>query len=133
MTLTTSALEAIQERDRAFEASFNAGRIEEVAAAYTEDATVLPPDSEPIRGRAAIQQFWQNVRSSGIQAVALHTLSVEAHGNVAAEIGNADLTARNADGQTNSIPAKYVVVWKRQAGHHWQLAIDIWNSRPAGA
>ena len=41
---------------------------------------------EAIRERDAIQQFWQNVRASGTQAVALHTVSVD--------------------------PAKYVVVWE---------------------
>ena len=48
---------------------------------------------------------------------------------MAAEIGTADLTVQ-AGGQASTVGVKYVVVWKRRAGGPWELAIDIWNSRP---
>jgi ketosteroid isomerase-like protein len=28
------------------------------------------------------------------------------------------------------VPLKYVVIWKRQGGGHWMMAVDIWNSLP---
>jgi len=52
-----------------------------------------------------------------------------AAGDMAAEIGTADLTVQT-DGQASTVGVKYVVVWKRRAGGPWELAIDIWNSRP---
>ena len=121
--------EDIELRNRAFEAAFNSGDMAALATAYAEDATVLPPDSDPVRGRQAIQQFWQGARDSGIQFVALHTVQVDAEGDTVAEIGTADLTVQ-AGGQSSTVGVKYVVIWTRRAGGPWELAIDIWNSRP---
>ena len=121
----------IEQRVREFEASFNRGDMVALAALYAEDATLLPPDSGAITGRQGIEQFWRTVRDSGVVRVALHTQQVEASGDLAAEVATADLSAASGTGQTSTIPVKYVVVWKRQAGGPWQLAVDIWNSRPA--
>ena len=122
----------IEQRVGEFEAAFNRGDMAALAALYTEDATLLPPDSGAIAGRPGIQQFWQGVRDSGVTRVALRPQQVEASGDMAAEVATADLTAESGTGQTSTIPVKYVVVWKRRAGGPWQLAVDIWNSRPAG-
>ena len=122
----------IEQRVREFEAAFNRGDMAALAALYTEDATLLPPDSGAITGRHGIERFWRGVRDSGVVRVALHTQQVEASGDLAAEVATADLSAASGTGQTSTIPVKYVVVWKRQAGGPWQLAVDIWNSRPAG-
>ena len=129
MATTGTVREDIDQRNRAFEAAFNSGDMAALAAAYAEDATVMPPDSEPVRGRQAIQQFWQGARDSGIQTIALHTVQVDAEGDMAAEIGTADLTVQ-AGGQASTVGVKYVVVWKRRGSGPWELAIDIWNSRP---
>ncbi len=121
----------VEQRVRAFEAAFNRGDMAALADLYTEDGTLLPLDSKAITGREEIQQFWQGVRDSGITQVALHPQRVEASGDLATEVATADLTAQAGDGRTSTIPVKYVVVWRRQAGGPWQLAVDIWNSRPA--
>ena len=121
----------IEQRVREFEAAFNRGDMAALAALYTEDATLMPPDSGAITGRHGIEQFWRGVRDSGVVRVALHTQQVEASGDLAAEVATADLSAASGTGQTSTIPVKYVVVWKRHAGGPWQLAVDIWNSRPA--
>ncbi|MBV9169152.1 MAG: DUF4440 domain-containing protein [Chloroflexi bacterium] len=133
MTMLRGIAEEIEQRNKLFEANFKTGNMEALADAYTEDATVMPPDAAPIRGRAAIQQFWQSVRDSGVQAVSLNTVSVDAEANMAAEIGTADLAVQTPGGETSSVPVKYVVIWKRQPGQAWQLAVDIWNSRPAAS
>ena len=121
----------IEQRVREFEAAFNRGDMAALAALYTEDATLLPPDSGAIVGRQGIEAFWRSVRDSGVVRVALRTQQVEASGDLAAEVATAELTAASGDGQTSTIPVKYVVVWRRRAGGPWRLAVDIWNSRPA--
>ena len=121
----------IERRVREFEAAFNRGDVAALAALYAEDATLLPPDSEAIAGRPGIQHFWQGVRDSGVGRVALRTQQVEASGDLAAEVGTAELTVGSGDGQTSAVRVKYVVVWRRRAGGPWQLAVDAWNSRAA--
>ncbi len=123
--------QAIEQRVREFEAAFNRGDTAALAALYTEDAALLPPDSGTIVGRPAIQRFWQGVQDAGMRRIAMATQQVEASGDLAAEVATADLTAEAGDGTTSTILLKYVVVWRRGADGQWRLAVDIWNSRPA--
>lgn len=118
----------IAQRVAAFEAAFNRGDIAAVAALYTEDAEVLPPGGPLTAGRPAIAQFWQGVREAGIRRVALHPRAIEASGDLAAEVGTADLEVHGGEGQPTTVTVKYVVVWRRQVGGSWQMALDIWNS-----
>ena len=128
--MTDGVRQEIEGRVRVFETTYNQGDLAAHAALYTEDATLMPPDSAVITGRAGIQQFWQSVRDSGVGRVALSTQQVDASGDMAAEVGTAELTVRSPDGQSSIVPLKYVVVWKRQGGGPWMMAVDIWNSLP---
>ncbi len=132
MTTQATMFQEVEQRDREFEAAFNGGDIPGLAALYTEDATLMPPDSAIITGREAIQQFWQAVRDSGVSAVALRPQKVEGSGEMVVEIATAELTADSGNGQSSTIPVKYVVVWKRGSDGQLQLAVDIWNSSPSG-
>ena len=49
----------IQKLIDAFAEAFNRGDTASMATMYTEDAYLLPPQADIMRGRAAIQQFWQ--------------------------------------------------------------------------
>ena len=124
--------EEIERRVREFEAAFNRGDLAGLAALYTEDATLMPPDSAAIRGRQEIQRFWQGVQDAGFRRAALRTEQVLAEGDLAAEVATAELFGEGGGDQGATVPVKYVVVWRRQAGGEWQMAVDIWNSRPAG-
>ena len=121
----------IEQRVREFEAAFNRGDLAALTALYTEDATLLPPDSGAITGRHGIEHFWRTVRDSGVVRVALRTQQVEASGDLAAEVGTAELAVASGDGQTSTVRVKYVVAWRRRAGGPWQLGVDIWNNRAA--
>ena len=118
---------SIDEVNRRFMETFNAGDPGRAAQeVYTSNARVLPPDSGMVEGRDAIIAFWQGAAQQlGITAVALTTVSVEALGDAACEIGHADLTL----GSGQQARFKYVVVWRQDNGQ-WRWDIDIWNARP---
>jgi uncharacterized protein (TIGR02246 family) len=99
------------------------------AAVYTEDAQVLPPNSEAVSGRQAIQTLWQGAIDMGIKAVNLETVEVEGHGHTAHEVGK--YTLQGTEGQMLDT-GKYVVIWKQEAGQ-WKLHRDIWNSSRAAS
>jgi len=45
-----------------------------IAALYTEDATLLPPDSDVVKGRAVIEAFWKGGLRMGIKEAVLTTV-----------------------------------------------------------
>ena len=95
-----------------------------VAALYTDNAQVLPAESDFVTGTEAIGQFWQAAFDSGIKGVSIVTLEVENHGDTAYEVGKLEL--RGADGKVLD-RAKYVVIWKKE-GTTWKLHRDIWTT-----
>ena len=117
-----TTIEGLNQR---FMAAFSSGDFGTVAAMYTEDAYLLPPGLEMIKGRAAIQAFWTRA-SEAIRDVELTTVDVKPLGTEAArEVGTFRLKIKGAE--TQEIIGKYVVVWQR-VGSDWKLATDMWNT-----
>ena len=119
--------DAIAAGNERFMAAFARQDAAAVAELYTENAKLLPPNSNILEGRAAIQAFWQAVMGMGIASAQLEIQEVDAVGDTAVEVSL--FTLHTADG-TVADNGKYVVVWKRVKGQ-WFLHRDIFNtSRP---
>ncbi len=134
MTGTGTARQEIERLGRRFGELYTAGDLAGLATVHAEDGRTMPPGGPTVQGRQAIQQFWQGVRDSGVEAISTEPLEVEVAGELAYEIGRGVLTVRGGagpDSGTSEVVVRYVVVWQRQ-GDGWQIAIDIWNSETAG-
>ena len=80
------------------------------------------------RGRKAIEEFWRSAANAlGLTDIMLKTVDLEVSGDIAYEIGEADLKLDSGQAK-----AKYLVVWLRSRDGQWRLHRDIWNSMPAG-
>ena len=119
----------IEARAKEWLDKYNAGDAAGVAAIYDEEGRLLPPQAEPIAGRAKVQEFWQAVMGSGVKGAAFEVLEVHAAGDVATEVGN--YVMKGAEGQELD-HGKYIVVWKKRKGS-WFILRDIWNSSAAPA
>jgi uncharacterized protein (TIGR02246 family) len=95
-----------------------------VAALYSPDAQMLPPNSAPVSGREGIQAAWSSFIGTGVKGLDLTALEVIGHGDTADEVGQYKLFG--ADEQVLDT-GKYIVIWKRENGQ-WFLHRDIWNS-----
>lgn len=104
-------------------AAFDQGDGAGVAAKYTEDTQVMPPNSKIISGRSGAQAVFQSLIDAGFN-VKLETVEVEGFGDTAYEIGTATITGQ--EGETIDV-AKYMVIWKK-LDSEWKLHRDIWNS-----
>jgi len=122
---------AIEAANAKFSEAFARGNTEAIAAMYTSDAIVLPPDSEMIRGNDAIGKFWKAARDGGVQSVTLTTAELGRSGDIAYEVGKVSLTIQSPGSEPTMAVSKYVVVWKRQTDGSWKLHRDIWNNLPA--
>ena len=122
--------EAIAAADDRCMATFNRGDAAGVAALYTEQGQLLPPNADFMIGREAIQAFWQGAMDMGIATAKIEILEVEEHGDTAIEVSTYTLHAQDG---TELDAGKFIVIWKRVEGE-WKLHRDIFNSsKPAPA
>jgi uncharacterized protein (TIGR02246 family) len=115
----------IQKEDDKWGEAFNKGDATALAAMYTEDAYVLPPGAEMMKGRSAIAAFWgQQMQQIG--DVKCTALDVKPLGPRAArEIGTCTFKTKAQPPQDGAL--KYAVVWEK-VGNQWELLQDIWNT-----
>jgi uncharacterized protein (TIGR02246 family) len=118
----------IEETNAKFTEAFNRGDAAGVAALYTDDATVMPPNDEMVKGRQGIQDLLNGFMQMGGKDLTLTTVDVSGSGNTAYEIGKYSFTLQPEGQAAMTDSGKYVVVWKRQADGTWKLHVDIWNS-----
>ena len=99
-----------------------------VAAMYTKDGWVLPPNASPRKGLIAIEKFWQG-ELAGVSEVILQVVQLEAvNQDTAWEVGKFQV---KGTGGAVLDDGSYMVIWKK-VGEAWKLHRDIWNSdRPS--
>jgi len=116
--------EAIVAAEQVFQNTFNRGDAAGVAAQYTDDGQLLPPNSDILTGKQAIQGFWQGAFDMGIKSATFETIEVGGSADIAYEIGKYTL---QSEGGNEIDRGRYLIIWKNEAG---QLKIyrDIWNS-----
>jgi uncharacterized protein (TIGR02246 family) len=144
MTLRTSALagvfmliaaaahaDAVSDGIKASNAQFAAaaakGDAAGVTALYTDDALLMPAGSGNIAGAAGILKFWQGALASGVGGVVLKTVEVYGHGATATEVGEYSMSDKSGKELDHG---KYIVVWRRLAGH-WKLHRDMFSTSVA--
>ncbi len=116
--------EGISASNDRFMAAFAEGSATTVGELYTENAVLMPPNSDAVSGREGIVAVLQSFMDMGIASINLETVEVEEHGDTAIEEGR--YTLGTADGETADV-GKYIVIWKNQDGA-WRLHKDIFNS-----
>jgi uncharacterized protein (TIGR02246 family) len=125
--MTSQATEAVRSKiidtNRRLMEALSRGDAAAMAACYTDDALLLPPNHEPV-GRSGIEAFWRAAREAGAGSIMLDTVEVEEMGDTAWEFGRYELKDREG---RDFDKGKYIVVWK-QVKEGWRLHRDIWSS-----
>jgi ketosteroid isomerase-like protein len=98
-----------------------------VAAHYTDDAVLLPPDAARVDSREGLQGAWQKFIDADYRDVVMTTQEVDIFGDVANEVGTISAMAPGENGGRGHVVGKYVAVWKRGGDENWRLHRDIWN------
>ncbi len=124
---TAEVRQAIEAINKQFADAVKRGDAAAVAALYTEDARLLPPNGPTLVGREAIQNFFQSNIDAGVSDLQLTILEVGVVRDLAYEIGQYALTIQPEEGEALRDQGKYVVIWKRENGE-WKLDVDIFNS-----
>jgi uncharacterized protein (TIGR02246 family) len=112
-----------------FEAAYNAGDAAGVTALYTDDAVSMPDHHAAVQGKAALQQYFQEVFAQYTTKLSLLSPDLEINGDVAHETGiYTMIMTPKAGGNAMTQSGKYLVVLKRQPDGLWRLHHDIDNT-----
>ena len=107
----------------AWDAAFNKGDPKAVAAFYTEDAVILPPTHDVIKGPAEIEKFFAGLFGAGITG---HQLSLlEANGDDNMAVAAAKWSAKSKDGA--SIGGIATHEFTKQADGSLKLRLHTFN------
>jgi len=121
---------AIAAIDKKFMEDVNRGDAAAGAAAYTDDAILMPPNHSPLEGKQAIEQYLAEIapqfQASNFQ---LSILEVDVQGDMTIVRGtySANITIPGVDAPMED-RGKTLQVWKKQADGSWKIHRDIWNS-----
>lgn len=113
-----------------FSKAFVAGDYESMVNAYTDDAMLMAPMRDPIKGKAAIREYWTTTTYKQLKHK-LEPVEIIIDGDLAYDYGFifGQSETNGVAGQPGS--SKYYVVWKKVNGQ-WKIHFDMWNARDAG-
>ena len=129
MSLATFDAGSLEQFARTFEKLFDAGDAASMTSYYTEDAQLMGEGMQPIRGRAAILEFWRTAIGRAAAAGARRTIEVhESTGS--GDLGYVLSTVTvQIPGQARTpgtmIAAWDTTVWQRGPSGEWRIAVDI--------
>lgn len=105
----------------------NSKQLDDLVDLYAADSIVLRPNVPPVRGTAAIREFFFAVLDAGLGEVELEPLRVEIFGDVAYEAGRCKMLVPFTMGKRREERGKYLLTLARQAGD-WKILADCWSS-----
>ena len=118
------ATTGIHEGNQRFMEAIRAADSATMPSLYTNDAIILPPNADAVRGADAIAQYWLDFFELGITDAQPVTLEVILMGEYALEVGESSVYG--ADGALLD-RGKIMVLWKNDSGV-WKMHRDTWNS-----
>jgi uncharacterized protein (TIGR02246 family) len=127
-TTTENEKKLITEISRARAKAFNEGNAAGIAIHFTDDALLMAPGKPVMRGKAAVQAYYQSVFDEYTAQLESHYEEVEVSGGLAYGRGFAKVTLLPKKGGPPVVStAKYLNILKMQANGLWKTTHDIWN------
>ncbi len=130
-TPTNDAEAAIRSANAHFTDAFNRSDWNGVTANYADDAVVLMPNADSMRGAAAIRAGYGSMNGMS-PSLRTATDRVVQSGDLAYETGTYQMQLTPAGGAAMNDRGKYLTVWRRQPTGDWKIVADMINtSMPA--
>ena len=106
----------------------NTKHLDDLLELYIADSLVLRSNYAPIRGAAAVREFFCGALDAGLGEVEVEPIRVEIVGDLAYEAGRCKALVPGAVGKRREERGKYVWVLARQSNAEWKIAVDCWSS-----
>jgi uncharacterized protein (TIGR02246 family) len=115
--------EQIKAAYAAWDAAFNKSDAKAVTAFYADDAVLLPPTHDVLKGPTAIEKFWAGLFEAGVTGHKLEL--IEANGNADMAVAAARWSAKGKDGASLGGIATHV--FTKQADGNLKLRLQTFN------
>ena len=106
----------------------NTRHLDDLLELYSSDAMVLRSNYPPIRGAAAVREFFFGALDAGLGEVEVEPLRVDIVGDLAYEAGRCKALIPSSTGKRREERGKYLWVFSRQTNGEWKLTADCWSS-----
>jgi len=106
----------------------NTKHLDDLLDLYVADALVLRSNHPPVRGAAAVREFFFAALDAGLGDVEFEPLRMEVAGDLAYEAGRCKALVPGATGKRREERGKYLWVFARQNNGEWKLVTDCWSS-----
>ncbi len=106
----------------------NTKHLDDLLELYVPDALLLRSNTPPIRGAAAVREFFFGALDAGLGDVEIDPLRVDVVGDFAYEAGRCKALIPSAAGKRREERGKYLWVLQRQSNGEWKVVADCWSS-----
>lgn len=120
----TTPQQVISTINAKFMQAWSNGNAQGIAALFTNNGLLMPPNVESVKGHSAISDYFSSLMSNGVSALKLETVKFETPGKFGYEMGKYSVT--NENGQ-NLDMGKYVAILNDENGS-WKIQSFIYNS-----
>ena len=116
-----------------FSAAYATLDAQRVGQVYTEDALSLPPGGDIVRGRAAIEDRYEDAfredRERGrTRRITFEFVDRTAAGNIRNDIGYYTIVTTDPEGHIQRHRGKFLKVWQRDSDGIWRIRSDSYSS-----
>ncbi len=105
----------------------NVKHLDDLIGLYAPDAIILRPNVPPVRGTAAIREYFFAVLEAGLGDVEMEPLRTEVVGEVAYQAGRCQMLVPVTVNRRREERGKYLMVMARQSGD-WKILADCWST-----
>jgi ketosteroid isomerase-like protein len=125
-TKSEQAKEAISQINKQVEGFYKRKQLDSLVAEMADSVIQLPPNGEPLRGKASVKNYWNQLLQSGTVDFSLQTQEVKACGRLAIERGSYQF--KFSPDKDSPIPVindlgNYLVYWENINGQ-WKVVWD---------
>ena len=120
---------AVRDADEAWSMAAAAKEVDKTVAFYSDDAVVMPPNTERVTTKEAIRKIWKDLLTDAKLSWKASKVEVAKSGDIAFISGTYEVTMNDVvTGKPVNDHGKYLEVWEKQTDGSWKCGADIWNS-----
>ena len=118
----------IDKQNKKYMEFYNNGDASGVADLHMDDALVMPPNIDMVKGKESIKKAISDEISAGATDLVFTTLDMYGNEEYVTEVGRFLLNVKDEGEIVMTDSGKYIVLWEQVSKNNWLMKADIWNS-----